>query len=70
MTALLTTAGSVAPNSAFCGKRRHKMPLAVNAPAHWLKTYRINLGSGKRRAAKNPRLTAGFKCAPEMSPTV
>src|ERR1043166_8484568 len=32
--------------------------------------YGITLRNGKRRAAKKPKLTAGFKCAPEISPTV
>src|SRR3954462_3432897 len=44
--------------------------LAKIAPAHWLRTYGSTDSFGNRLAAQNPSVTAGFKCAPEISPTV
>ena len=39
------------------------------APATWLATYGSTLVPGKRRATQKPSVTAGLRCAPEMSPT-
>lgn len=63
-------AGRVAPSVLLTGKSKCKSRLASSAPTHWLATYGATSRIVNRRAAQKPSVTAGFKCAPEMSPKV
>jgi hypothetical protein len=62
-------AGNVVHSVACAGKRKRNIQLAVNAPKHWAEIKGSTCWIGKRPDSQNALVTAGFKCAPEMSPT-
>jgi len=52
-----------------CGNRMRSTRLAAIAPRHWLAMYGNRLRPANRPDNQKPKLTAGLRCAPEMSLT-
>ena len=50
------------------GNSPRSSELAASAPASWAAAYATAKRAGNRPAVANPRLTAGFRWAAEMSP--
>jgi len=62
-------AGIVAPSVRWFRNIARKSALAATPPATWLNTYGKTSRPGSRPASQNPPVTAGFRCAPDTSPT-
>ena len=60
--------GIVAPRCFEDGKRNNKVTLADKAPIIWLTTYGMTCLIEKLLLITNAIVTAGLRCAPEVSP--
>ena len=61
--------GECSPSVGDSGSSARTVKLAANAPTNCATTYPGTCRHGNRPASANPTLTAGFRCAPEMSPS-
>ncbi len=62
--------GRVTPASAGSPSSSRRASAASVAPMHWAKTYAGTFRQASRRSIANATVTAGFRCAPQIGPTV